>query len=254
MAVPRKLASVDAASGCSTLEKAGVLIRKEMSRLLAHDIVVFPIVDGKKEKKRAIEDAVSVALEPLEDAELAKACALVEAEVVLTRDASSTVELAAFATAWEEAHADLAWLPDRSYYGPLGKAPRQEKLAALSFEFTTLRGHMEKDANKAGKLEERLGVKTMGYTTRAEDLHERCDSLVTSLEQVSVETLSFGRLAKLEVTALPLRRAELMEAIGGERQRELALQACYAVLVRERNKLSSLVQDQTTSQALPRNS
>lgn len=93
---------------------------------------------------------------------------------------------------------------------------------------------MIRDANKAGKLEEKLEVRLKGYMTRSENLSQQITDAYDEYEATLIEYQSFVNLQIAEKAAIPRRIEALEDEVRKLAARENDLQQKYKDLTEEK--------------------
>jgi pre-mRNA-splicing factor CDC5/CEF1 len=155
----------DSKEMAASCEAASALINSEMVALIRSDNYLH--ADAEVAKGASSSASAYAPLEEIGDDYMASAREMIQDEVDI-----STVSGDDFAAVWESVHKRVMYIPKSGdkparYGAPEGKA---ETLAALAAQFAVLRGRIEKDSKRAGKLETKLTMLTKGYGQRAEKL------------------------------------------------------------------------------------
>ena len=143
--------------------------------------------------------------------------------------------------AWTKSYQDLAYFPNRQAFGRLTGASKQDRLAAVMFQFDALATHVEKDNKKANKLEARLNLATGGYNKRAATLMHGVNDALNQIDEMRLEVACFRRLKEIESGAVGRRLSKLQVEVDNMGKREEQLQASYVELLDERDRLDALV-------------
>jgi pre-mRNA-splicing factor CDC5/CEF1 len=93
---------------------------------------------------------------------------------------------------------------------------------------------MIRDANKAGKLEEKLEVRLKGYMTRSNTLSQQIVNAYEEYEATFIEYQSFVNLQIAEKSAIPRRIDALEVEVRNLASRENQLQQKYKDLYDEK--------------------
>jgi hypothetical protein len=149
---------------------------------------------------------------------------------------------AALGSVMAEVQGGFAFLPERSGYGPLASASAKERLSSLQASFEAARGAMAKHAEKCGKLEKKLSVRTKGYEEKAAGLRQEHGKAFGALDKRSIELDCFAMLSATESKALPQRINELYDVSKVAGERNASLQKDYTKLLAERDQLYGMLQ------------
>lgn len=224
--------SLDRRSNPPALVAASAAINAEMVRLMQHDANKHPVPGAQGS---AHSSSMEVELDSIPDIYLAAARELVEKDVnVVLSTAEGQEFMAAFNSTWERLHKDLLFLPDPSAPGagtfgvPKNKA---EALTALMTQYAALKARFDKDAKKATKIESKLQVTTLGYSTRNAQLQQKMLEAVDLHSRTRIESECFAALHAQEERALTRRVAALKTELRAVEEQELATQQKYAELV-----------------------
>ncbi len=217
----------------------------ELLALLQHDAAKYPIGKPSQKKKGARKGdtgAVGVEGPPLaqyEVLELAAAAQLVAAEAATVKTAMGHdgVDASEYNDAWSAVNADVVWLPSKGVYGRAASATNSERLDSARADFEGVRAEMEREAQRAAKLEKKVGLVCGGLSARDAKLREQLAELAESAGTAGVELACFRALAEAERRSAPERMEALMAAVDRQREREGELQQRYKLLSRERDDL-----------------
>jgi pre-mRNA-splicing factor CDC5/CEF1 len=218
---PAESAGPAAAAGGVTATAAEDLIAAELALVLDHDAAAYPL---KREKRpRAVPRIARVEEEEMEFA----------AELI-TREATAVKAAMGHADADDEyTQAAVAVRGDWIIQAETGKAiPKRsakpaDRVAAAAAEHERLRAEMERDAKRAGKLEQKVTLLTAGLQKRSGELASKLGELATALATAEEERASYGNLHEQEQRAAPRRMESLMELVSTATERERGLQAMY---------------------------
>ena len=218
------------------------LIHGELADLLRHDSIAHPI-PGTSHPGSARSTYVIPADEDVETArseiqrELAAALGYPDANAELLQEGLSTM------AKQEEVDDDAFWasirprltldVSQRSWVDPATLSP-EAQIEGLSAQLSETRDVMAKEAQRAAKVEKKLGVTLGGYQARAKALGKRIVDAFDDLQRTQVEYDSFAHLRANENATGPLRVAALKEEVERLERREQGLQGRYAELDAER--------------------
>ncbi|KAJ3693037.1 hypothetical protein LUZ60_012132 [Juncus effusus] len=151
----------------TVLEQADELVHREMADLLERDNAKYPLEErSEKEKKRREKKKVKVPeLEDFEEDEMKEAGDMIKEEreflrVAMGHESDSFEEFNKVHEACEE---DLVFFPATNSYGPVSVAGNADKLNVYMNEFEVVKRRMDEEAKRAGKLEQKVKVLTLGY-------------------------------------------------------------------------------------------
>ncbi|KAF7796513.1 hypothetical protein EIP86_007691 [Pleurotus ostreatoroseus] len=218
------------------------LIHGELADLLRHDSIAHPI-PGTSHPGSARSTYVIPADKDVETArseiqrELAAALGYPDANAELLQEGLSTM------AKQEEVDDDAFWASirprltfdasQRSWVDPATLSP-EAQIEGLSAQLSETRDVMAKEAQRAAKVEKKLGVTLGGYQARAKALGKRIVDAFDDLQRTQVEYDSFAHLRANENATGPLRVAALKEEVERLERREQGLQGRYAELDAER--------------------
>lgn len=210
------------------------LLLAEMALMLQHDHVAHPVPGARRRKKHPHRAAH---LTRYSDEELGAARELLAVEVARVQEEAGEVHAEAFERAWTAAFRDRVFVPSLGAFASLAELAPAQQVEALRHQHEAAREQMAKDAQRAQKLESKLGVLTGGYQKRADSLVSTVQEQHDRLRNVAIERDCYATLAASEEMALPVRldraRAEVQEL----RERETLLQQRYSALLAERDDL-----------------
>ena len=215
------------------------LIAAEMDALVRFDEATQPIAatarKGKTSSKRKAAARTQDANFDLVSAEeMARARALLDAELRRVTPAGSTE---AAMDVWADVHEDVMFLPTQKRFSRLSTASKSDKIAALRQEFMLTQQHLARETRRADKASKRLNVTLGGYQMRAQRLVEKIGKATDESDGQARDARCFAELSTQEEQALPLRVKAIQECVEREAEKEAALQARYARLVKEKEQL-----------------
>ena len=211
------------------LVAASAAVNAEMVRLMQHDAVKYPAAGSS----RLNVQQQQLELEFIPDSYLADARALLGQEGFQVGTPEGQAILDAFNASWERTHKDLAFIPDQEAVGGgVFRVPKNktEKLASLSTQYTALKARFDKDAKKATKIESKLQVTTLGYSTRYAQLQQGLLDGVDLCSRTRIESECFAALLAQEQRALTRRTAQLKKELAAAEAQENETQQKYAEL------------------------
>ena len=196
-----------------------------MVKLLGHDDYKFPNESGKRRTSRPRP----VEIDACDDDTLQIARELIDAEMEAVRKERGELDSEAFATAWEEIKKAELFIPSRGANGTYGvPANKAETISSLKQNFEVLRSKLNKDANKASKLEQKIKITQHGYTTRSEKVWNGLLSAHSQYDTSVIELASFEMLKASEERVIPHRIYSLVELKKSAEALEASLQQKYA--------------------------
>ncbi|KAJ3554584.1 hypothetical protein NM688_g3033 [Phlebia brevispora] len=224
--------------------EASKLIHKELADLLQHDSVSYP-VPGTSHPGNTRSSYVIPADEDMETAkadiqrELAIALGYPDASIDQLREGLSTIagqEDLDDSSFWASIRPRLTFdASQRSWVEPTALSP-EAQIEGLSAQLSESREIMAKEAQRAAKVEKKLGVTLGGYQARSKALIKRIVDGFDDLQRTKIEYESFSHLRANETATGPLRVAALKEEVEKLERREQMLQSRYAELESERRE------------------
>lgn len=217
------------------LRSASALVAEEMARLLASDVVQYPLPGVAPPRKAAAP------LEPLADQELQAARLLVHRELAALL-AALPADYAArradvFAATWERVHQRLLYSPSRRAWVSADLLAPSEQAAALKAEWAALCDLAASQARANAKTEAKLRTLLQGYAVRAEKSGQALDAGYGALDEAAVQLGCFRVLADQEAQAIPARVTALRRELAAASEVEAELQQRYADRLREQDAL-----------------
>lgn len=241
----------------SLLSQAEDLIKEEMLKMLHFDALVNPTdeqtifagIESKNPNSKSYETLLANYLEehPLEQMstqDLAHANQLLKKEMEEVRVGMEHDELTLpdYTKVWDECYAQLLYLPAQNKYTRADIVSKRERIEAIDSRLDQNRGHMGREAKKAGKIEKKLSVLLGGYQVRARDFGKQFRENVNQIEQARLELVSFTALKVKEDAAIVKRIDSLKEDVQRQNTREKSLQTKYDQLLRKREELTEKLQ------------
>jgi len=211
----------------NSTELAEELVQRELLILLQHDSARYPL---EKHKGPASTSGSMVSpLERFEENELHAASEALQAEVTAVRRAMghSDTALEEYIGAWEAVSSDIIFVPSQQRYTRAAALPLAERVAAMQAEFEGLRKDMEREAKRAGKLEQKAGLVTGGLVARQDRLRSEVEEGIKSAAAVKVEIACYKVLHEQEQRVAPERIEALQALVSAASAKEAALQARY---------------------------
>jgi len=231
------------------LAHAQKLLDAEISQLLLHDSLVYPLPGtahpgGTKSSYQMPADQDVDAARLAIQRELASSLGFPNATEEQTKQgiaALSKEEEIDESLSWTHIRQQLAYdATQRRYVDPDSLTPEQrtEGYTAL---LNDGREAMAKEASKIAKAEKKLNVTLGGYQARSKALIKRMTDAFEELQSTRIEYESFSRLKVNESSAGPARVATLKEEVERLARREKMLQDRYAELESERRDVEERV-------------
>ncbi|XP_065057512.1 cell division cycle 5-related protein-like [Rhopilema esculentum] len=228
------------------------MIKEEMLKMVRNDVVVHPnsiqqsLLNSKKTRGQAQSiinmNRNALKSDPLEkftDEEIGNAKNLLQEEIEAVKKIMShgDISLDVYTKVWEECYGQLLLLPSQQRYTRAALASRKERLESVEKRLDIFRGHMTEDAKKAAKIEKKLKVLLGGYQTRAVGLTKKLSDISEQVQQTHVEAETFNMLKGQETNSIPRRIEAIKEDVERQTEREKALQAKFADLSFEKERL-----------------
>jgi hypothetical protein len=195
------------------------------------------------------------ALAELGDDAMAAARAEAEAEAVNVRIAAENAEgrpldADAYGAVWAAVASTHAYLPTSRTLVPRAEAAAggvgaggagapADLLSSLQHTFETLAGAFNREQARLAKVEARVSKLQLGFEARAAKLGAAMAAGAAEGADKAIEVAAYARLAADEAAALPARLARAQAEAQEEADRERALQARYAALMREMDTLQT---------------
>ncbi|ETI56742.1 hypothetical protein F443_00813 [Phytophthora nicotianae P1569] len=219
-------------------------VADEMYRMLEHDVVKYPVDDGKtkkSKKRKKSSNAVAVPnLQEFSDSEMKRARQMVQIEASLfgVNDVWKSQDASVLGTKWDEVQA--RYLSKAEGEGKSGvsfqfSTSDEDKLRAVQARFAGLKETEQFLAKRAQKLDERAKVVNGGFYRRAQQGLELLRDQMTELQNTAIEQACFENLSSLETRALETRMARLANEVNSQQLIEVKLQKQYAALVQEQH-------------------
>ena len=208
--------------GLGVAELAEELVNREVLALLQHDAQKYPLGAGQGSAKAA-------ALERFADAELKAASELLTQEIATVRSSMGheSTSIDEYASTWESLIKDILFVPSHQRYMRGAALPVSERAAALQADFESVRKEMEREAKRAEKLEQKVGVVTGGLTTRQQRLGAEVEGTMKEVVAAEIELKCFQALHEQEQRAAPDRMEALQALVAAQAKKEADLQERY---------------------------
>ncbi|KAL3148491.1 hypothetical protein ABBQ38_013933 [Trebouxia sp. C0009 RCD-2024] len=252
---PRTLDSLPAVrseaalQGLGLKETAEALLQNEVVLLLQHDAAKYPIKErvSKKDKKRkqpepAHNSGLLQSWQTFEEAELMDARQLVEDETAYVQNAMGHADISQeeFREAWSTTVKDFIYLPMQHKYGRAASATNTDRLDSVRGEYHTAFGLMQKEAERAAKLEKKVSLVTGGLLNREIRLNQQIAEFTEKVQSVANDVVSFQTLSAREQHAGPARRTAAQALVKMQLDREQKLQLKYKSLLDRQDMLQSI--------------
>lgn len=246
----------------SDLQKAEELIKQEMITMLHYDAVRNPLPpevatltqSGPKKQPILTESQHLAYLQAHpyqqfteEELENAKQILKKEMEVVKQGMNHGELSLDSFTQVWGECLGQVLFLPNQNRYTRANLASKKDRIESLEKKLEQNRGHMTKEAKKAGRMEKKIKIILGGYQTRSQGLVKQFQTLIDEIEQAHLELSTFQFLQRQEEAAIPKRLQSLTDDVERQKEREKILQQKYLDL-ETRWKDLQISNDSTTKQ------
>lgn len=228
------------------------LIAMEMIRLLEHDSILYPVAGGSKAGggKSQLEQVSDEALEKARNAvhvELATELGFPGAsEAVVKRTLAAHLRDDidnAFTAIWQPAMDSFVYNAQTGTYQDKESMSNQEIVQGQVALLENFKKRMTADATKAAKAEKKLSVTLGGYQGRSRALTAKLQQVTEELREAMLSLQSFSRLSQNEETAAPRRIEQLQLDVRKLLQIEREGQSKYEQLARDKNELTSRVED-----------
>lgn len=226
----RKPRSDDELHGIKAEDLAEELLHRELLTLLRHDAATYP--RDQQEDGKWFTKATAIELEFGAD-ELSRAAEMVSAEIQVVREAMGHVDLGLeeYSVVADEIVNDVVFLPEQGKFIRSAGLKSAERVAALKHEFEGVRKEMEREAKRAGKLENKLKVLLGGLIQRHDRLLDEISTVGQGLSHAAISLNCFRTLHESEQRAAPERMEALQELVNAQLRREAGLQERYRLAV-----------------------
>jgi pre-mRNA-splicing factor CDC5/CEF1 len=227
------------------------LINEEFVRLINHDAITHPLPGT------TLPGATLSTYEPPLDEDMEAARDLVHLELATAVGFQNTTPeqlregLQAIAkvntseesesTTWDSLRQTLVFDPTVKSWVDFDSLSLDQRVDGYTSVLAEKREQMTKEANKAAKVEKKLGVTLGGYQARSQALSKRIVDAFEDLEKTFTEQGSFARLRAMESIAGPRRVESLKEEVGVLERRERTLQERYGELESEKREAESRI-------------
>ncbi|CAO3607013.1 unnamed protein product [Mucor hiemalis] len=231
----------------SDIEK---MIHEELTRLLKHDSIKYPVAGGKVAPGATKLSADIVDLEDefeskiLEDArkeldaEIANELGLSNKDDIKNEVWKHFSSNPDFEQKWSQEHEDLLFSAKFNRFMTLSEMDDEKDIIqGLDKTVEANRQAMIRDATRAGKLESKLDVRLGGYMNRSKTLSQQISDAFEEFEASQIEYQSFVNLQLAEKSAIPRRIEALEYEVDKLARRERELQDKYKDLNDEKMAL-----------------
>lgn len=238
--------------GLATTEVAQIaedLLNREMVALVQHDNARHPLKTLKKTLQGFVhgeghggESKGVFKLERFDDEILQGSRDLLETETHAVRAAMGhgDIDETEYAAVWEAVNRDVMYVPSQGRYMRASALSAAEKIASLQSDFESVRKEMEKEAKRAAKLEQKVGILTNGLSNRLDSLKGDVEKHIKELGVSEIELRCFEALHEQEQHVAPERIEALQALVNAQAERERALQERYkSLMMRKEDLLNS---------------
>ncbi|XP_025204697.1 cell division cycle 5-like protein [Melanaphis sacchari] len=227
------------------LQRAEELIKQEMITMLHYDAVCNPLPpevatltqSGPKKQPILTETQHLAYLQAHpyqqfteEEMENAKQVLMKEMEIVKQGMNHGELSLDSFTQVWGECLGQVLFLPNQNRYTRANLASKKDRIESLEKKLEQNRGHMTKEAKKAGKMEKKIKIILGGYQTRSQGLIKQFITSIDEIEQGHLELSTFQFLQRQEESAIPKRLQSLTDDVDRQKEREKILQQKFSDL------------------------
>ncbi|KAL3668270.1 hypothetical protein V7S43_006364 [Phytophthora oleae] len=217
-------------------------VADEMHQMLEHDLVVYPVDDGKtkKSKKRKKSPASAVLhLQHFSDSEMERARQMVHIEASLSgvNDIWKAQDTATLGAKWDEVQTRYLSKAEGKSAGVSFQfaTSDEDKLRAVQARFAELKEAEQFLTKRAQKLDDRARVVNGGFYRRSQQGLELLHEHMTELQNAAIERACFENLSSLEAQALQSRMVRLANDVNSQQFAEVKLQKQYAALFQEQS-------------------
>lgn len=223
-------------------ERAEQYLLGEMNQVLTHDHVRYTLRAKLKKDKRSRSTAPDLplpVLQQFEEQELKEAALLVaeEVEFLVDKMGQRNVAPEEYLEAWLNVRRDLIYLPQQKKYGRAASATNSDRLDSIKGDFEGVRAVMEREARRAAKLEQKVGIVVGGLQQRDSQFRAKMEELFSQLQNAELELACFGALKEQELLSAPARLEHLHDMVQVQSDKEAALQERFKSLMSERAAL-----------------
>lgn len=210
----------NATEAVSLDEVAKDLIKKEMLALLAHDNAQYPI------QNKHFKPPAGSTTEAIPEEELQAARELLNSEeAVLRQEHGFSPE--EFQRIWDETAEKMVFVPSRKSFELYDSLPPAQQLEALKTKFDRLKKHLQREASRAKKTEQKVEIYHGGYRNLTQQLSTAITELQEKLDAATVELGCYRELQRLETEGILTRLNFLKKEVARQAEREIELQQTY---------------------------
>ena len=234
-------------TGNNAMAEATQLIQDEMVRLLAHDSIAFPlpgtIHPGRTVSQYEMPDDEAITAARTEiDEELATRLGypsaskerILEGLTLLAKEEGDGQENS---FSWAKLRQTLSYDLQLRRWVETASMTDSERIIGITKLLNDAREKMRTEADKAKKLERKLGVTLGGYQSRADNLTKKVADGYSSLGGLEGDLTTFSSLAIIEEGAAPKRLESLREEVAVLERRERGQQDRYRDLMESKDRL-----------------
>lgn len=234
-------------TGNNAMAEATQLIQDEMVRLLAHDSIAFPlpgtIHPGRTVSYYEMPDDDTIAAARAEiNGELATRLGyptatkerVSEGLMLLAKEEEDGQESP---FSWAKLRQTLSYDSQQRRWVETASMTDSERITGITKLLNDARDKMRNEADKAKKLERKLGITLGGYQSRADNLAKKVADGYSSLGGLESDLTAFSNLAIIEGGAAPKRLESLREEVVVLERREKGQQDRYSDLMERKDCL-----------------
>ena len=241
-------------------KEARRLVDQELAELVQHDSLQYPLPGTARSgistsTYQIPDDSLLDAAREAVQSELAGLAGFPGANPQQLQDGLKALAKSEYQDnlpSWFDIRKTLAYDASSKSWLAASTLSQEQRIAGYSALLEESRESMTKDANKAAKLEKKLGITLGGYQQRAKAVASRITSAFEELQRQQIDYESFLLLQSHEAVAGPRRLASLKEEVDKLETREAALQRRYAELASEKREAEakiSALEDQLMAEA-----
>ncbi|ESK88419.1 hypothetical protein Moror_14741 [Moniliophthora roreri MCA 2997] len=229
--------------------QAQLLINRELAQLMLHDSIEHPIPGtsrpgGSKSAYQIPDDESMDAARAAIHHELASLVGFPQASPSQVREGLKSLASADEvddSASWATIRKTLAFDAKSRMWVDPAELSVDDRILGFSAFLEECRETMTREAQKAGKVEKKLGKILGGYQARGQALAKRVTDAFSELQKTHLDYQSFSRLQTSESAVGPRRLEALKEEVERLERRERMLQARYAELDSERKESEARV-------------
>ena len=234
-------------TGNNAMAEATRLIQDAMVRLLSHDSIAFPlpgtIHPGRTVSQYEMPDDNSLAAARAEiDGEVATRLGystatkerVLEGLMLLAKEEEDGQESS---FSWAKLRQTLSYDLQQRRWVETASMTNSEHIIGITTLLNDARDKMRNEADKAKRLERKLGITLGGYQSRADNLAKKVADGHSSLGGLESDLTAFSNLAIIEGGAAPKRLESLRDEVAVLERREKGQQDRYRDLMERRDRL-----------------